>query len=63
MKHFNNPTQKLKKDKNSAPCEKCIANIFGYAEKNHWWWITKGHKKFVRDEKNNWNLDTEGGEG
>jgi hypothetical protein len=38
-------------------------NTFGYDSRNHWWWITKGHKLYIRDEKANWNLDKLGGEG
>ena len=34
--------------------------------KSYWWWITKGNRKYIRDEKGNWNLkdpDELGGEG
>jgi len=38
-------------------------NKMGYDSRNHWWWVTKGHKLYIRDEKANWNLDKNGGEG
>jgi hypothetical protein len=37
-------------------------NKMGYITEKAWEWITKGHKKHIRDEKNP-NLDRKGGQG